>query len=451
MIGKNNMDRAGIFALAVLFIILISPAASAASSPYSFLPVMNSDTVDFYQGFGDPELSVSLVGNQEVGKGDSVTLQFAVANTGTLKQVRSIEYVGSAGNISARNLSTLVTVVNGTGEVGYTNASINGNTAVILQSDLLGFNQYNAYYGGMKQFADAERQIEANRVNAQALNINMSCDSPYIEVLTGSDYVYLASLQSGAYNVISAPIRISPNTPAGTYYINMTINYEHPDNARMITSYSKDMQLMNLSTPYLYSDKYVQEYKTNTVTLQIPFVVKSSPVFEVTNIDGMLKNGTTNTIAVTYTNAGDKTAYDTECKIDMMYPLSSASNKRNLGDLAPGESITVEYPITADAKATPKIYGINSDVRYYDENGDLHISPSIKMNVEMEERVTFLTFKNVIIGVIILFVGAMAYDFIKKKKNTNGKENGKESDGDGNKPELSETQQLDGNGPKGGV
>ncbi|WNY25651.1 hypothetical protein [Methanolapillus millepedarum] len=424
--AKNKLPK-GMrwFAVAVFVLILLSPMASAASSAYSFLPVMESDTVDYYQGYGEPALSASLVGNQEIGKGKSATLQFAIANKGTLRQVKSIEYVGSAGSVSTHTIDELydITIIPTDAGATYTSAypisGTNGSTAVILQSDLLTFTKSSMYFDALNQVASAERQIEAGRVNAQAININMSCDSPYIEVLTGSDYVYLASLQSGAYDMVSAPIRISPNTPAGTYYINMTINYQYPDNARMFKFNSS-----TLSTSFIYSDKYIQEYKTETVNLQIPFVVKSSPVFEITEINGTLQNGTTNTIAVTYTNVGDKTAYDAECKIDMMYPLSSTRNKGLLGDVAPGESVTINYPIKADAKAVPKVYGINSDIRYYDENGDLQISPSIKMNIEMAERVTFLTLKNIIIGVVILFVGAMAYDFYKKK-GPKGKENNK--------------------------
>ncbi|WNY27757.1 hypothetical protein [Methanolapillus ohkumae] len=400
---------------AILLLVLVSPAL-AASSTYSFLPVMKTDTIDFYQGYGDPVLSASLVGNQELSKGESATLQFSIANKGSVSRMKSIEYISDA----KLNTTTVQNLI----DDGYISIDdptmdsslVNGSFAVILPSDLLKYMADSAGFSAFNQLATTEMQLEANRINAQSLNIQMSCDSPYIEVLTGSDYVYLSSLSSGSYSTISAPIRINPNTPAGTYYINMTINYEFPDNARMM-----DFSSMPLSTSFIYSDTYIQEYKRENVNFQIPFVIQQSPVFEITNINGTLQNGSKKILAVTYTNTGDKTAYDAECKIDMMYPLSSTQNKGLLGDVKPGESIVIEYPIQSHAKATPKIYGINSDVRYYDENGDLHVSPSIKLNVEMTQRHTILTFENVIIGVVILFFGAIGYDYYKKRKNGNGK------------------------------
>ncbi|MDL2261520.1 hypothetical protein LJC08_04740 [Methanimicrococcus sp. OttesenSCG-928-J09] len=386
-----------LFAAALVLMSLCTPAAAE-----SFLPVMASDTLDYYTGYGEPELSASLRGNQEFGKGETANVQVSIANNGMLERLAYREYV-IAANLSSQSIST---DWNKTTEVYDT---------AIRAISLENYSAYLKEAANMNQqltLANTEMQLEANRINAESLNIKFDCGSPYIEVITGSEYVFWENLNSGYYNVASVPIRISPNTPAGEYILNVTIDYQYPSNVKMI----KAGNATDGFTTFMYSDQYVQEFETVQKTIKIPFYVSSGAVFEVEEINGTIRAGQTKTVAVTYKNVGDETAYNAECKIDMMYPLSSSKNKGFLGDVKPGESVTIEYPVTSHGSAMAKIYAVNSDVRYYDEDDKLKIAPSIKVNMEMINPFTLFTFKNALIGVIALIIISLVYDRVKASK-----------------------------------
>ena len=403
-----------LLAVALILISVCSPAAAASS----FLPVMASDTLDYYAGYGEPELAASLRGNQEFGKGESVAIQITIANKGMVERLSYREYVISErinmtdGYVDNPDYNPTYDPVND--PVGSPDPYI--PKTMITPENLTAYMIKRADTDAQVTLAMTEMALEANRINAESLNIKFDCDSPYIEVETGGDYVYLASLVGGGYNVVSVPIQISPNAPAGEYLINMTVDYQYQSNVKMI----KAGNGTDGFTTFLYSDSYVAEYTPKQVVLQIPVSVKNGAVFEVSNSVGMLDSGRKSNISVTYTNVGDRTAYDAESKIELMYPLSSSRNKGFLGDVAPGESVTIVYPISTHSSALPKIYGMNTDIRYYDDNKDLQITPGIKLNLELVEQFRIFTLKNAMIGVFVFIILSLVLDVYKgqmKKKD----------------------------------
>ena len=415
---KNNLDISQtmnfifcLFAAVLILVSICSPAAAASS----FLPIMASDTLDYYAGYGEPELAASLRGNQEFGKGESAAIQITIANKGMVERLSYREYV-----ISEKLDLTVIDVYNPTYNPNYD--PINDPTGdpnpsspqtVITLENLTTYLKENVDTTAQVTLAMTEMALEANRINAESLNIKFDCDSPYVEVVTGSDYVYLASIAgNGGYNVVSVPIQISTNAPAGEYLINMTVDYQYQSNVKMI----KAGNGTDGFTTFLYSDSYVAEYTPRQVVLQIPVYVKNGAVFEVSETVGALDSGRTHNVSVTYTNIGDRTAYDAESKIDMMYPLSSSRNKGFLGDVAPGESVTIVYPISTHSSALPKVYGVNTDVRFYDDNKDLQITSGIKMNLELVEQFRIFTLKNAMIGVFVLIFLSIILDFYKGQK-----------------------------------
>ena len=400
-----------LFAAVLVFASLCSLAAAA-----EFLPVMSSDTLDYYAGYGEPELSASLRGNQEFGKGESAAVQIALANNGLIQKVSYREYVISEditytdGNM--KNPTYNISVPSG--DPKYDDREYLPRQ-VILTEDLFAYLGSSANTNAQNALAMTEMRLENNRINAQSLNVKFECDSPFIEVETGKDYVFLSSLSSGNSNSVSVPIRISPKTPAGEYLINVTVDYQYPSNVKMI----KAGNGTDGFTAFLYSDSYIAEYTSKQTVLQIPIYVKSGAVFEVTELNGTLDSGRTKNVSVTYTNVGDKTAYDAECKVDLMYPLSTSRNKRSLGDVAPGESVTIDYQVASHSSALPKVYGMNTDVRFYDENDNLQISPGIKLNLELIQSFRIFTLKNAMISVLILIVVSLLIDYrTSQKKKT---------------------------------
>jgi len=404
---QAKMSRICLFAAALILLSCCNPAAAG-----SFLPVMATDTLDYYTGYGEPELSASLRGNQEFGKGESATLQITIANKGMIDRLVYKEYI--AGATLTTNSSYFIE--NENEDPGISGDEYISSGPVILPADLMAYLGETHAMNAQQALATAEMQLEAGRINAQALNIKFDCDSPYIEVETGGDYTYWESLNSGYYNVSFVPIKISPNAPAGKYILNATVDYQYPSNAKMMKTTGSGTDIV---TSFLHSETYIQEYKTVQKVIQIPFYVANGAVFDVTEVNGTMQAGKTKTVAVTYKNIGDETAYNAECKIDMMYPLSSTRNRGLLGDIAPGESVTIEYPIKAHSSAMGKIYAVNSDVRYYDEEDHLNIAPSIKVNIEMINPFTLFTLKNALIGTLILVIVSLSLDFYKTRKKKN--------------------------------
>jgi len=394
---------------AALILLSVCPLAAADN----FLPVMPSDTLDYYTGYGEPELSASLRGNHEFDKGNSAVLQISIANKGQLEKLVYREYI-SPVNLSSSDIDIFedYDIVN--------DVPITTTRKVIYLEDYLIYSQESRNMTTQKSLADAEMRIEAGRTTAMSLNVKFDCDSPYIEIGTGNDYAFIDAIQSGAYRVAVLPIGISPNTPAGEYRINVTVDYQYPSNAMMIRSGATTDAGF---TTFLYSDSYIQEYESRHVVMQVPIYVSHGAVFEATQISGTITAGKTKTVSVTYTNVGDEPAYNAECKLALMHPLSSDKNKVLLGDLAPGESTTVTFPIKSHSSAIAKIYGANSDIRYYDKDDKLKIAPSIKLDIEMNNPFTIFTFKNALIGVLSLIALSLIYDYSKshkKKKNGGG-------------------------------
>ncbi len=406
--SKKQFSRYYCLIAAVLILIsLCSPAVAE-----SFIPVMDSDTLDYYIGYGEPEITAALRGNQEFGKGETANVQIAVANKGMLEKVVYREYVIGPTKMPTETMYESDT----SGSPSFEVINITADNYTEYLKDTATTTEQNA-------LAQTEMKIEAGRVNAQSLNMKFVCDSPYIEVDNSGDYSYLASLNSGTYNVVSVPVKISPDTPAGEYVINMTLTYKYPSNAKMI----KAGNGTDGFTTFLYSDSYVQEYTAVTEKIQIPIYISSGAVFEATELNGTLSAGKTRTITVTYTNVGDETAYNAETKLSLMHPLSSTRNKALLGDVPPGESVVVEYPVSAHSTAIEKNYGVNTDIRYYDEDDKLEIAPSVKLDIPMVNPYTIFTFRNALIGVLLLVAASLVYDYSKKSKKKNGKGDGSET------------------------
>ncbi|MCL2549859.1 MAG: hypothetical protein FWE78_02855 [Methanimicrococcus sp.] len=422
--SEKPRQSARFFCLLAAALILLSfcPLSAAAG----FLPVMSSDTIDYYVGYGEPELSASLRGNNEFDKGKSAAIQISIANKGKLEKLTYREYIVPA-NLSFESIEI------------FEDYDLVNNTPVTISRKVVYLEDYLVYsqaYGNMtmqKSLAEAEMRIEAGRTTATSLNVKFDCGSPYIEIGTGGDYTFIESIVSGSYTVASVPISVSPNTPAGEYLINVTVDYQYPSNAKMIRS---GTTTDGGFTTFLYSDSYIQEYESRHVVMQVPIYVSSGAVFEATEINGTISAGKTKTVSVTYTNVGDEKAYNAECKLSLMYPLSSANHKALLGDLAPGESVTVDFPVKSHSSAMAKVYGVNSDIRYYDKDDRLKIAPSIKLDVEMINPFTIFTFKNALFGVLFLVALSLVYDYSKSRK----KKGGGEENGPGQETQMTESE-----------
>jgi len=107
--------------------------------------------------------------------------------------------------------------------------------------------------------------------------------------------------------------------------------------------------------------------------------------FAIKGVDRSITAGTSGTLEVTFTNNREETLTDIEPKLFTDSPFSSSSSEGFVESLAPGESETVTFDLSAEGSATPKTYPVTVDVRYQDAGGNSQITDSYRLPVEVLE------------------------------------------------------------------
>jgi sialidase-1 len=88
-------------------------------------------------------------------------------------------------------------------------------------------------------------------------------------------------------------------------------------------------------------------------------------------------------INVTVTNNLDEPVSDVEAKLFTDSPLGGGDNDGYIESLAPGETATVSFRVSADAGATPRIYPLQMDFRYDDAEGTSKLSDTYRTAVDV--------------------------------------------------------------------
>jgi hypothetical protein len=101
-------------------------------------------------------------------------------------------------------------------------------------------------------------------------------------------------------------------------------------------------------------------------------------------------------------------------RLSIFKPFSSTDDQAFIGTLDPGEEKTVVFRIDVDSDATPKDYGINSEIKYTDIRGDTVISESMKIPVSVNAASASLLLPAIII--LIIVVGAGGYMYRRRQK-----------------------------------
>jgi len=120
------------------------------------------------------------------------------------------------------------------------------------------------------------------------------------------------------------------------------------------------------------------------VVLGVKSFEKQFSVVE-SQLDTELTPGGESALTVTFENTGDKKADDAIGRISVADPFTSTSDTAYLGDLAPGETSTAKFRISAASNAMPKLYGVDSEVKYRDLNGRTKLSDNMKVEVQVGE------------------------------------------------------------------
>jgi hypothetical protein len=165
-----------------------------------------------------------------------------------------------------------------------------------------------------------------------------------------------------------------------------------------------------------YLDNEGDTAESDTVTVGVP--VGEEIGFAVTSPVPQVSPGQKVALEVTYENTGSAAVRSAEARISAVDPFTSNDDTAYLGDLAPGERRTALYEVTVASGATPKMYGLDSEIRYRDALDNSQISDTIKVQVEVVEKEGLLAVLGnpVVIILILALVGAGLYYILVQRK-----------------------------------
>ena len=344
------------YAIAVAFMLTLLATCQAQNAyiPYE----LGGD--NYYTMYGSPDISASISGTDEFERGDTVTLYVDLTNYGRI--------IGFKEDQTPQN---------------------------------------------PKEFAlaAAELQDEYKKPTALGITTRLTSGDPQIDVKSGDQVVQ--SLKSG--DKIQSPLmftlKIGEHAPAGKYPLELNMYYDYQDNVRVYAS----TLVTSGSSPTLanFQESYIYQKANQTVPIVI--TVKQQADFEILNASGTLSAGAKKaSVSATYKNIGEDPIKDAVARLSIFKPFSSTDDQAFIGTLRPGENATVVFRLDVDSDATPKDYGINSEIKYTDVNGDTIISESMKIPVTVKAAASSLLLPAVI--VLIILVAAGGYMYRKKQK-----------------------------------
>ncbi len=338
--------------------VLMSPAAHAKE----YIPPVQEFSTNYYDGYGEPDIYASVLGDTEFERGETGQISVVLSNKGVLYGFKAASSVG-------------------------TNEALH-------------------------QLSLAELQYESQRTVAYGIKAELLSPFDFIEVDAQSSVGTLKKLYPGVLpdNPLTYTVTISGNAPAGDYFLMLPVNYEFQDEIEMTAGSTTALGLTELD--------HTTYYSTANKTIPIPVTIKEDVKFEVTDVSGKLTEGQTSRINVTYKNTGEITATDAIARVVVMKPLSVDRSVISLGDIAPGESVSVSYDVTAELMSVEKNYGIDSEIKYLDEDDEVEFSENMKINVALDAREANLNIGMLaFIGIIIVILVAAGRSVLGRRKD----------------------------------
>ncbi|WP_250868503.1 COG1361 S-layer family protein [Methanococcoides seepicolus] len=345
------------FLLAVALLVLaVSPLAEAKE----FMQPNHEFSTNYYDGYGEPDIYASVLGDVEFERGETAQVRVVLSNRGVLHGFKAKGDVGTDEGLHSLSLKEL--------------------------------------------------EYESLRTTAFGIKAEMISSTDHIEVDPVTSVQTLEMLSPGVLpdDPMSFTITISDNAPAGSYMLLLPVSYEFQDEVEMTDGITVRIGLPDVD--------HTTFYEIRNTTLLIPVIIEPSAKFVVSEVEGELTSGQSGTINVTYTNIGEVEAHDAYARIITMKPLSSSRSVVDLGNVAPGEGKTVSFNVASEISAVEKIYGIDSEVKYRNDDGEIEFSDNIFVEVPIRSRESSISITLVAFVGILLLVIYMGYNTLRKAK-----------------------------------
>ncbi|RLI74317.1 S-layer protein, partial [Archaeoglobales archaeon] len=210
---------------------------------------------------------------------------------------------------------------------------------------------------------------------------------------------------------VSASLKASPPLSAlsSEYYIGDL-------DANEITTAVFKVKASGEAKPVVYPAEIVFKYKINdewvdSDPIKIGIKVNPKIKFEVVGVPEIAA-GEEKVVTVTIKNTGGFTIKEATARITIVDPFTSTDDTAYIGTLEPNESRKVSFKIKANKEATPKLYGLNLEVKYKDLEDEWAISEPVKMEIRVTPAKPSMT---MFVVIAIIVVAAIAYALRKRR------------------------------------
>ncbi|MFB6164488.1 MAG: COG1361 S-layer family protein [Haloarculaceae archaeon] len=112
-------------------------------------------------------------------------------------------------------------------------------------------------------------------------------------------------------------------------------------------------------------------------------VAPQADTFGVSVSQDELTNGGQTELRVTVTNRANETVSDVSAKLFADSPISATGDQAYIQQLAPGESETIKFGVSASGAMTDKNYPVSMDFQYRDADGDTKLSDTYRRPVHV--------------------------------------------------------------------
>lgn len=370
---QNMIKKLTTFALILLVVSVTALPALGEDDENNFIALDHGYTVDYYKSYGTPVIQASITGDPEFERGETADLKIKIANVGVISGFKRL-------NANQKRI----------------NDSIEETIA-------------------LKEMGEEEEATTAKDIEA-----TLQSETKYIEVESTGNFQNVEELETGHTAPFSYTIKVDGNIPAGNYELLLPVTYQYQANVRTVTADAINLGITDVD--------YAREYKTKTEVLKIPISIKSEPKFEVTNVSGSLIQGESKVVNVTYKNTRETTAKDAFARIIVMSPLSTEKSTVRLGDIGPGEEKTASFEIKAAQDATVKKYGVNSEIKYLDDDKNNKFSESMKVNLPVEATEEKFSVTGIAILLIIVIALYQIVNVHRKRNHNNENVSGDENE-----------------------
>jgi uncharacterized membrane protein len=353
MIKKEKNNWIVSIASLALMLFLTIPAQAQLPDHFNF-------DDNYYTTYGEPEIEASIIGDNEFSRGDTITIAINLMNNGVITGFESDEDIDFGDEV-----------------------------ALELQKQ--------------------EMEYESQRTTAIGIAAGLASENSGIIVKSGTQQA--GSLRSGEEleKPIEFTLEISRNASFGEYPLVLNIMYGYQENVQITGDEKTDDGITNVDVGLWY-EKKVQE-------IVIPIKVKEEADFEIVNVTGDLTAGEEGLIHVTYKNKGEISAKDSTVRITVADPFSTTDDQAYLGSLDPSETAVATFKLKVDETATPKVYGITSEIKYEDEDRQDQMSNTMKVNIKTQPKASGSEKYTVAVGLLgMVFLGAVGYKGYRRIK-----------------------------------